>query len=82
MLRQNCPMDQIVDHRHAETWLERMFAAKAAEGQVIRRNIDWVDREIGRVRFMAEIRQRRFHLLQTADQFVVVCHPGPIHLLF
>ena len=50
--------------------------------QVIRRNIDWVDREVGRDRFIAEIRARRFHLLQTADQFVVVCHPGAIHLLF
>jgi hypothetical protein len=59
-----------------------MFAAKAAEGQVIRRNIDWVDREVGRDRFCAEVRGRGFHLLQTADQFVVVCHPGSIHLLF
>ena len=75
-------MDQITRHPHADAWLNRLFAAKAAEGQVIRRNIDWVDRAVGRDRFIAELRARRFHLLQTADQFVVVCHPGAIHLLF
>jgi hypothetical protein len=75
-------MDQITRHPNADLWLDRMFAAKAAEGQVIRRNIDWVEREVGRDRFIEEIRARRFHLLQTADQFVVICHPGAIHLLF
>lgn len=69
------------DHA-ADIWLARIFAAKAAEGQVIRRNIAWVDREIGRARFEAEVRRRGFHLLQTADQLIVICHSGPIHVLF
>lgn len=67
---------------HADIWIERIFAAKAAEGQVVRRNIDWVAREIGIPRFMDEVRGRGFHLIQTADQFVVVCHAGEIRLLF
>ncbi len=65
----------------SEIWLARVFAAKAADGHVIRRNIAWVEREIGRDRFMAEVRRRGFRLLQTADQFIVVCHSGPIHVL-
>ncbi|NBE08417.1 N-(5'-phosphoribosyl)anthranilate isomerase [Paragemmobacter ruber] len=74
-------MEPVPDH-HADLWLARIFAAKAAEGQVIRRNIAWIDREVGRARFMAEVRRRRFHLLQTADQFIVVCHSGPVYMLF
>lgn len=67
---------------HAEVWIDRIFSAKAAEGQVVRRNVDWVASEIGIARFMAEVRARGFHLIQTADQFVVVCHKGEIRMLF
>ncbi len=66
-----------------DAWLAEMFAAKAAStGGVIRRNRHWVDNEIGRDRFMAEVRARGFHLLETGHQFIVVCHPGNIHLHF
>jgi hypothetical protein len=72
-----------MDHpAHADVWIDRIFAAKAAEGQVVRRNMDWVAREIGVARFMDEVRARGFHLIQTADQFVIVCHQGEIRLLF
>jgi len=64
-------------------WLNQMFAAKAAQkGAVVRRSIPWVDREIGRDRFQREVRQRGFHLIETADQYIVVCHNGPIRILF
>lgn len=66
----------------ADAWIDLIFSAKAAEGQVIRRNIQWIEREVGRERFVAEVRHRGFHLFQTADQFIVVCHSGPIHMLF
>lgn len=66
----------------AATWLDQIFASKAAHGQVVRRNRDWVAREIGIDRFIAEVRMRGFHLVQTADQFVVICHKGEIRLLF
>lgn len=72
---------QMIRESTADNWLRLMFSAKAADGHVIRRNIDWIDREVGRDRLFAEVRQRGFHLLQTADQFIVVCHSGPIHLL-
>ncbi|MBA4350198.1 MAG: N-(5'-phosphoribosyl)anthranilate isomerase [Rhodobacter sp.] len=71
-----------VRQNSSETWITLIFSAKAAVGHVIRRNVAWIDREVGRDRFIAEVRQRGFHLLQTADQFIVVCHSGPVHLLF
>ena len=73
---------QMIRESSADNWIRLMFWAKAADGHVIRRNIDWIDREVGRDRFMREVRSRGFHLIRTSDQFVVVCHSGPIHLLF
>ena len=73
---------QPIRQTSAEAWIRLIFAAKAAEGHVIRRNVTWIDREVGRDRFIAEVRARGFHLLQTADQFIVVCHSGPVHMLF
>jgi hypothetical protein len=59
------------------------FAAKAvARGGVIRRNIAWVDAEVGRDRFVSEVRKRGYYLVQTGQQFVVICHTGTIHILF
>ena len=66
-----------------EFWLDQMFTTKAAQkGAVVRRSTAWVDREVGRDLFMQEVRNRGFHLIRTADQFIVVCHSGPIEILF
>ena len=60
-----------------------MFASQAArKGSVVRRSRAWVDREVGRDRFLKEIKRRGYHLIQTADQFIIVCHSGPIQVLF
>lgn len=66
-----------------DAWIEQLFSTKAArKGAVVRRSIAWVHREVGRTQFEAEIRKRGYHLIETADQLVVVCHNGPIRLLF
>ncbi|WP_113910667.1 N-(5'-phosphoribosyl)anthranilate isomerase [Roseovarius dicentrarchi] len=66
-----------------EYWLDQMFAAKAARcGGVVRRSQAWVDREVGRETFVQAVRKRGFHLIRTADQFIVVCHNGPIEVIF
>lgn len=67
----------------AQRWLDQMFATKSARrGAVVRRSLAWVDREVGRDRFQDEIQRRGYHLIQTADQYVVICHGGPVHILF
>ena len=66
-----------------EFWISQMFSAKAARrGAVVRRSLVWVDREVGRDRFIEEVRQRGYHLIQTCNQFIVVCHSGPVRILF
>ncbi len=67
----------------ASFWLDQVFSAQAvARGGVIRRSVHWVEREIGRERFAREVQSRGFHLLETGDQWIVVCHAGPIRMIF
>ena len=74
-----CVGMDIVHLSQADRWLDQIFAAKAvARGGVIRRAVPWVEQEIGRARFIAEVERRGFHLLECGHQFVVICAPGPI----
>jgi hypothetical protein len=65
-----------------EPWTDLVFSAKAAKGGVVRRAIGWVANEVGHDRFADEVRRRGFHLLITQSQYIVVCNPGPVRLLF
>ena len=75
-------MDQIARTSPADAWIDLIFSARAAQGGVVRRSIAWVDREIGRDRFFAEVRARGFHLLAAANQFVVICDSRPVQILY
>ena len=66
-----------------EPWMAQLFNTKAARrGAVVRRSVAWVEREVGHVRFFDEVRKRGFHLIRTANQYVIICHNGPIDILF
>lgn len=75
-------MTQISRTTAPQPWIDLIFAAKSAQGGVIRRSIGWVDREIGRDRFLYEVRRRGFHLIMAGDQFVIICDPRPIQIVF
>lgn len=76
-------MNVFTRHKDPDAWVQQVFAAKAVrKGAVIRRSMCWVRREIGYARFEAEVRRRGFRLIRTADQYVVICHNGPIELVF
>jgi hypothetical protein len=65
-----------------DSWIAEIFSAKAARsGGVIRRNSHWVETEIGRDRFIAEVRARGFHLIETGGQLVVICHGGSLRVV-
>jgi hypothetical protein len=71
-----------VRHASPESWLRLVFAADAArKGGVVRRSTAWVEREIGRERFEAEVRARGFHLVECGGQFVVICSNAPFRIL-
>jgi len=66
-----------------DPWIDQIFAARAAvTGGVIRRNVDWVAREIGEERFFLEVRRRGFHLIRAGNQYLILCAPEPVQFLF
>jgi hypothetical protein len=77
MIRQHRIMPTAQVHARADLWIDQIFAAKAVEkGAVIRRDLRWIDREIGRDRFLSEVRQRGFHLIEAGGQWIVICNSG------
>ena len=66
-----------------DQWIDQIFAARAAvTGGVIRRNVDWVQREIGEDRFFLEVRRRGFHLMRAGNQYIILCATDPVQFLF
>jgi hypothetical protein len=59
-----------------------LFSARAvAEGGLIRRKVDDVERIVGRKRFLLEVKRRGFHVIENGDQFIVICNQGPLFVL-
>ena len=63
-------------------WILDIFGADMAKnGGVVRRAVSLV-KEWGSVSFLkSEVRRRRFHLIWTGDQYVVLCHKGDLRLI-
>ncbi|MEL6800874.1 MAG: hypothetical protein AAFO80_13415 [Pseudomonadota bacterium] len=40
-----------------------------------------MEREIGRKRFVDEVRARRFHMVECGGQFVVICNGGGLRVV-
>jgi hypothetical protein len=51
-------------------------AGQANAGGVVRRSVSDVERYVGIGPFIAECRSRGFHVIETGDQLVVLCHEG------
>lgn len=65
-----------------ERWIVQAFSARAvAEGGVIRRKVEDVERVVGRKRFLHEVQRRGFHAIENADQFIVICNQDPLMIL-
>ncbi len=59
------------------TWLDQVFeAGQVNAGGVVRRSISDVDRLVGIDVFVDECRRRGYHVIETGDQMVILCHEG------
>ncbi|UAB90694.1 N-(5'-phosphoribosyl)anthranilate isomerase [Ruegeria sp. SCSIO 43209] len=66
-----------------EPWITQLISSRSARtGAVVRRLVAWVEREVGHAAFQAEVKRRGYHLIRTANQYVIICHNGPIDILF
>nr|WP_047576873.1 hypothetical protein [Methylobacterium sp. ZNC0032] len=64
-------------------WIESAFSAQAVgKGGIIRRNISDVHRYAGYENFAAAAQERGFHMISVGDQYIVICNPGSISLIF
>lgn len=76
-------MTQIIRPFPAAPWVAQLFSSQSAQkGAVVRRSRRWVEREVGRDAFEREVRRRGYHLIETGDQMIVVCHAGPVRIVF
>jgi hypothetical protein len=63
-------------------FFSEIFGSRAArDGEVIRRKVRDVERDIGRDVFLAEMRRRSYPVVENAGQFVVFCNREPIRRL-
>lgn len=63
-------------------WVDALFSAQAAQrGGIVRRSVASIEREVGREAFEAEVRRRRFHLIEIGGQFIVLCNTGDMRLI-
>lgn len=75
-------MDRLARSTSPDDWIRVLFSAQAvAKGGVVRRSAYWVDREIGRDRFIAEVKARGFHLVECGGQLIVICNQTGLRVI-
>jgi hypothetical protein len=64
------------------TWVDDIFAAAAANnGGVVRRSLASVNQYASVDEVVEGALQRGFHVIETGDQLVVLCHTGGMTVL-
>lgn len=63
-------------------WMERIFQSQGVnKGQVLRRAVKDVEREVGRQAFVSEVRRRGFHLIECDGQFLIICNQSELRMI-
>ena len=58
-------------------WIDQMFDAEAVDkGGIVRRSVADVEKYASKGELMEAVRSRCFHLLETGNQFVIICNTG------
>ena len=62
-------------------WVRQIFTAQQAQmGGVVRRSLYDVERLASVEEVVKEARARGYHVIETGDQLVVLCHTGALHI--
>ncbi|RZJ26702.1 MAG: hypothetical protein EOO54_01840 [Haliea sp.] len=59
-------------------WVDQIFSAAAANGGVVRRARSDVNKYASLAEVIAEAKAKGFHVIETGDQIVVLCHAGAL----
>jgi hypothetical protein len=61
------------------TYLEEMFDADTVKKQgIVRRSKMNIERFSSLRELVARVRKEQFHLIETGDQYIVICNPGAL----
>ncbi|PRB01754.1 N-(5'-phosphoribosyl)anthranilate isomerase [Microbacterium sp. MYb64] len=62
-------------------WVDQMFRAQQSmSGGVVRRSIDDVMQYGALDEIIARAQENGWHVIETGDQIVVLCHPGSMQI--
>lgn len=63
-------------------WIDNLFAADSAQnGGVVRRDVEFVKSQSGGLqRLIQEAQKKNFHVIETGEQIVVLCHDGSMQV--
>jgi hypothetical protein len=65
-----------------QAWIDQIFTAAAARnGDVVRRKISSVNQFANEAMLVADVRRRRWHIVVSSDQHVILCNPGDFNLV-
>ena len=68
--------------RSLDRWIVQLFSARAAaEGGILRRSVEDVERLVERQRFCFEVRRRGFRAVENAGKFVIFCNREAISIV-
>lgn len=63
-------------------WIENIFSAKiATEEGIVRRKKTSVALYASPEELIAAVKKRKFHLIETGDQYVIVCNSGAVKIV-
>lgn len=61
-------------------WVDQIFKAQATNGGVVRRSREDVDRYASLGEIIQYAKKQGFHVIETGDQVVVLCHDGELRI--
>ena len=63
------------------SYIREIFRADTVKrGGIVRRKIADVQRLASYRALLDEVKERKFHLIETGDQYVIICNPGNFKL--
>lgn len=66
----------------SKQWIAQIFQAQAARnGGIVRRKMSSVARYASAADLEAEVKRRKFHMVVSGDQYVILCNTGQFHLI-
>lgn len=61
--------------------IEEIFSAKIAKRDgIVRRDKRDIDKLIGFDELLREVKKRDFHLIETGNQYLIICNPGVLQV--